>query len=204
MSYGNTPGGPYDQGATGPDPEGRPGDQPTGGYGQPGGYGGQQPGGYGQPGYGGQPGAYGQQPGPEGGYGTPPPGSGYGTGGYGEPGYGQQPGPGGYGMPGGYGQGGGYGGGYGGEKPSSHLAWGISSAVAGVLFCLILGLPTAIASIVYANQVNTKWTAGDYQGAQAASAKARTWAIVSTILDAAGLIISIILIANLATHTTTS
>lgn len=71
--------------------------------------------------------------------------------------------------------GGGYGQGpYGaaGPKPDNYLVWAILSTV----FCC---LPVGIASIVYAAQVDGKWTQGDYQGAREASQKARQFAVLS-------------------------
>jgi hypothetical protein len=96
-------------------------------------------------------------------------------GGYG-PGYGGQPGygPPGYGPPG-----------YGGPTPSSYLVWAILTT----LFCC---LPFGIVSIVFAAQVNSKWTAGDFQGAMDSSSKARTWAIVSTVCGVIAIIIIVI------------
>ena len=140
-----------------------------GNQGDGGGYGAQPPGG----GYGQQPpsggGGYGQQP-PSGGggYGQQPPSGG---GGYGPPpggggGYGQQPpSGGGYGPPpgGGYGE-------YGAPQvpPDNHLV----AAILTTLFCC---LPFGIVSIVKSSQVNSKWQAGDYQGAVQASEEAKTW-----------------------------
>jgi hypothetical protein len=80
-------------------------------------------------------------------------------------------------------QGGGYGGvpagggPVGGSPPPNHLVWAIL-----MIFCC---WPLAIASIIFASQVNSKFQAGDYQGAEDASKKAKTWAIVSLV---AGLI----------------
>ncbi|GAA5052584.1 putative membrane protein [Thermocatellispora tengchongensis] len=99
--------------------------------------------------------SYGNQPGGPGDYGTPPPG------GYGPPGGGYGPPPGGgYGPPGGYGapQ----------SPPDNHLV----PAILTTLFCC---LPFGIVSIVKSSQVNSKWAAGDYQGAIAASDEAKTW-----------------------------
>jgi hypothetical protein len=131
---------------------------------------------YGQqaPPYGQQPPPYGQQPPPYGQppqYGQPPP---YGAppGGPGQPppyGYGQPP-P--YGAPPGYGA-------PAGAKPDSYIIWAILSTL---LCCLPLG----IVSIVYATQVNSKYSAGDYHGAAAASVKAKQFAIYSAV---AGLLV---------------
>lgn len=155
-------------GGSGPGTPGGPGD----GTQEP------QPGGQGQPWPppppAGGPAGYGPPPSQQPGYGMPPPGGQPygGQQGYGQPSYG-------YGAPGGV-------------KPPTFLVWGILAAIGGVLFCLIGGVPTAIASIVYARQVDTKWSVGDQQGAQQASRNARTWAIVSTALDVVGIIIVII------------
>lgn len=92
------------------------------------------------------------------------------------------PPPPGYDAPaqGGYGQmppappAGAYGGGPMGTPPPNYLVWAILSTL---LCCLPLG----VASIVYAAQVNSKWTMGDYAGAQDSSQKAKKFAIWSAI-----------------------
>lgn len=60
----------------------------------------------------------------------------------------------------------------GGPKPPNHLVWAILST-------LLCCLPTGIVAIVFAAQVDGKHAAGDYAGAQRASANAKTWAWVS-------------------------
>lgn len=60
--------------------------------------------------------------------------------------------------------------------PSNHLAMAIISTI---LCCNPLG----IVSIVYASQVNSKFQAGDYAGAQKASKNAKTWWIVAIVLS---------------------
>ncbi len=52
------------------------------------------------------------------------------------------------------------------------MVWAILST----LFCC---LPLGIASIVFASQVDSKWAAGDYVGAQDASAKAKKFAMIA-------------------------
>jgi hypothetical protein len=128
------------------------------------------PPGYGQQPYGAPPG-YGQQP-----YGAPP--------GYGPPvPYGASPG---YGRPApGYGQPPPYGAPPSG-RPATYLPWAIAATI---LCCLPLG----IASIVFANQVNTKWAHGDLAGAAEASRKAKNFAIASAII---GPIVMLIYIAS--------
>jgi|SRR5690349_1676560 hypothetical protein len=67
---------------------------------------------------------------------------------------------------------GGYG--AGGTPPPNYLVWSILSTV----FCC---LPLGVASIVFAAQVNSKWAAGDFAGAQDSSEKAKKFAIWSAI-----------------------
>lgn len=59
--------------------------------------------------------------------------------------------------------------------PPNYLAIAILSTI----FCC---LPTGIISIIYAAQVNSKWTSDDFTGAQIASNNAKTWAIVSIVI----------------------
>ncbi|GGE11660.1 CD225/dispanin family protein [Psychroflexus salis] len=59
-------------------------------------------------------------------------------------------------------------------KPNNHLALAIITTI---LCCL----PAGIVSIVYATQVNSKYNAGDYEGALRSSKNAKTWWIVSII-----------------------
>ncbi len=92
----------------------------------------------------------------DGGYGSPPPPPGYGG-----PGYGQ-----GYGGPG-----------AGSPPPPNHLVWAILST----LFCC---LPLGIVAIVFAAQVNSKWAAGDLNGAMESSKKARSFALWATVVGA--------------------
>jgi hypothetical protein len=80
-----------------------------------------------------------------------------------------------YGQPAPYGQAPGYG--YGqpaGPPPQNYLVWAILST----LFCC---LPLGIVSIVYAAQVNSKWSAGDAAGALDSSEKAKKFAMWSAL-----------------------
>ncbi len=67
-------------------------------------------------------------------------------------------------------------------KPDSWLWLAICSTV---LCCLPLG----IVSIIFATQVDSKWAAGDYAGAEEASKKAKMWGFISA---GSGLIFGII------------
>lgn len=129
-------------------------------------------------------GGYGAQPPGSGGYGAQPPGGG--SGGYGPPPGG---GSGGYGPPpGGYGQPGGYGAPQ--TPPNNHLVMAILTTV---LCCLPLG----VVSIVFSSQVNSKWAAGDYQGAIDAAEKAKKWWIASLATGIVVIVLYIILVVGL-------
>lgn len=121
-------------------------------------------------------------------YGTPP---GYGT----PPPYqgppAPQPYPGGYGTPAPqFGQ------------PASYLPWAVTAAIGGVLFSLILGLPSAIVATRYSRKVKTAWAMGDQQGAMTASKRALTWCVVATALDVLGLILVFFVLPHLNSTTT--
>jgi len=63
-----------------------------------------------------------------------------------------------------------------GAPPPNYLVWSIIT----ILLCTIPG----IVAIVFSTQVNSKWGMGDAAGAYDASKKAKTWALVGTILGA--------------------
>lgn len=69
-------------------------------------------------------------------------------------------------------------------KPENYLVWAI---LVTVLCCLPLG----IVSIVFASQVDSKYQAGDYQGAIIASRKAKTFMWWSVGLWVVGVVITI-------------
>ena len=73
-----------------------------------------------------------------------------------------------------------------GTPPPNYLVWAILSTV---LCCLPLG----VVSIVFSTQVNSKWAMGDVAGSQAASGKARNFAIWSAIAWVAIVIVVVIL-----------
>lgn len=54
--------------------------------------------------------------------------------------------------------------------PENYMVWAILSTV----FCC---MPLGIVSIVKASEVNTKWNAGDYEGARQSSAGAKKFAL---------------------------
>jgi hypothetical protein len=104
---------------------------------------------------------------------------------YGVPGYAAP----GYGAPG-------YGAGPYGNPPPTHLIWARIAAAGGVLFNLILGFPAGLIAMSHGRKVRQLWESGDQQAAFAASRKARTWAIASTVLDAIGVILLIVVITQ--------
>jgi hypothetical protein len=83
--------------------------------------------------------------------------------------------------------------------PNNYLVWAILTTV---LCCLPLG----IVSIVFSAQVNSKWAAGDFAGAQGSAAKAKTFAIWSAVVGVVVVLVYIGLIAagvfSSAFHTT--
>lgn len=83
----------------------------------------------------------------------------------------------------------------GGPAPSSYLVWSILTT----LFCC---LPFGIVSIVFAAQVNSKWNAGDFDGARSSSQNAKKWAIASAI--AGVIVIILIVILRLAAGSSSS
>ena len=57
-------------------------------------------------------------------------------------------------------------------QPDNYLVWAILST----LLCCV---PLGIVAIVFAAQVDSKYAAGDYAGAQVASGRAKLWSILS-------------------------
>ena len=60
------------------------------------------------------------------------------------------------------------------QKPDNNLVWAI---LVTVLCCL----PFGIVSILKASKVDTLWAQGDQNGAVAAAAEAKKWAIIAAI-----------------------
>ncbi len=89
-----------------------------------------------------------------------------------------------------------YPGGYG--MPAPQIPNYLVQAILCTLFCC---LPAGIVSIVFAAQVNSKLTAGDYAGARDASNKAKTWAWVSFGVGLAVVVIYVIIFAAAAANT---
>jgi Interferon-induced transmembrane protein len=81
-----------------------------------------------------------------------------------------------------------------GGQPPTYRGWSIAAIIGGVLFNLILGAPAGFVARRYGQQVRTLWASGDQPGATRASRSARTWAIVSTVLDTLGLVVLVFVI----------
>ncbi len=75
-------------------------------------------------------------------------------------------------------------------KPDNYLVWAILTMI---LCCLPLG----IVSLVYATQVDSKWSAGDVAGAENSSQQARTWAIWSAVAGIAFTVLIVIFVVLL-------
>lgn len=77
----------------------------------------------------------------------------------------------------------------------NHLPWAIVSTVLATCLCCPLGL-IGIVAIVFSTQVNSKLNQGDLEGAQRASANAKTWCWVATAFAIIGLLINIAMFAT--------
>ena len=77
----------------------------------------------------------------------------------------------------------------------NHLAWAIIATVLATCLCCPLGL-IGIVAIVFSSQVNGKLNQGDLEGAQRASANAKTWCWVATAFAIIGLLINIAMFAT--------
>ena len=85
-----------------------------------------------------------------------------------------------------------------GPQPPTYGAWAVSAIIGGVLFSLLIGLPTAIVGLNYGSKVSKAWAAGDVQGAATASRKARGWLTASTIFELLGVILVIFLFTHMS------
>lgn len=71
-------------------------------------------------------------------------------------------------------------------RPPNYLVWSILAT----LFCC---LPFGIVAIIYAAQVDSKYSGGDYAGALDASNRARIWSWVSFAAGLVGIVIYVII-----------
>ena len=61
------------------------------------------------------------------------------------------------------------------EMPRTYLVWNILA----ILFCCLI---PAIVGLVYSTKVSSRYSAGDYTGAEKASSLACTWLIISIVM----------------------
>ncbi|MGO4775538.1 CD225/dispanin family protein [Lysobacter sp. 2RAB21] len=74
----------------------------------------------------------------------------------------------------------------------NYLPWSITLTVLGACFCCLIGAAPGIVALVFGNQVNSKYAAGDEDGARRASETTKIWCWVGTGLVALGLIWTIL------------
>ena len=82
-------------------------------------------------------------------------------------------------------------GGYGTPAGPPPANWLVPSILATIFCCL----PFGVVGIVFAAQVNTKWTAGDTAGATDAAAKAKLWTLLSIGVGVAVVVVWLLLVA---------
>lgn len=83
-----------------------------------------------------------------------------------------------------------------GAPPAAYQAWVTTAVICGVLFNIILGLPTALIGRRYSTKVTELWARGDGPGAISASRKAGAWLMASIVLDVIGLVLSIVFVLH--------
>jgi hypothetical protein len=79
-----------------------------------------------------------------------------------------------------------------GEVPSAKPKNWLVESILTTLFCC---LPFGIAGIIFAAQVNSKYAAGDYEGALIASNNAEKWTKIGFFVGLAIIIINVVLFA---------
>ena len=77
----------------------------------------------------------------------------------------------------------------------NHLVWNIIATIIGTFTCCPLGL-IGIVGIVFSSKVNGLVAQGDLAGAARASSTAKTWAIVTTVIAALGVLWLIYMMAT--------
>jgi len=69
-----------------------------------------------------------------------------------------------------------------GPPPNNHMGLAITAIVLGLFFAGLLGAVLGIVAVMKANQVSSKWTAGDFAGAEKAAKGAKSWSIVTIVV----------------------
>lgn len=83
--------------------------------------------------------------------------------------------------------------------PENSMTLAIIGTVLGLCSPCCIGLIVGIVAIVMSTQVNSKFNAGDYAGAQSSAKNAKTMSYVAIGLGVLGLIINIISVAVMGT-----
>lgn len=73
------------------------------------------------------------------------------------------------------------------RPPDNNLVWAILST-------LLCCLPTGIYAIIKAAEVNSKWYAGDYDGARESAEAAKKWSIYGAVAGVIGIFLYIIIV----------
>jgi len=77
--------------------------------------------------------------------------------------------------------------GYPAQQPKTYLVWGIVTTLLGFM-------PLGVVSLVYASKVSGLWFQGRYEEAQAASNKAKNWAIASVVVGVALYVVTVVIV----------
>ncbi len=83
--------------------------------------------------------------------------------------------------------------------PENNMTLAIIGTVLGLCSPCCIGLIVGIVAIVFSTQVNSKFNAGDYAGAQSSSKNAKTMSYIAIGLGILGIIINIISVAIMGT-----
>ena len=84
-------------------------------------------------------------------------------------------------------------------KPNNNMPLAIVGTILGICspLCCLIGMGIGIVGIVFASQVNTKYNANDYTGAETAAKNAKIMAYIAIALGIVGLIVAIIQIITM-------
>jgi|SRR5690606_3635503 len=83
--------------------------------------------------------------------------------------------------------------------PENNMTLAIIGTILGLCSPCCIGLIVGIVAIVMASQVNTKFNAGDYAGAQSSAKNAKILAYVAIVIGGLGLIFNLISLAFMGT-----
>lgn len=81
--------------------------------------------------------------------------------------------------------------------PNNNMTLAIIGAILGLCSPCCLGLIAGVVAIVMATQVNSKFNAGDYAGAETSAKNAKTWSYIAIALGIIGVILNVIYFAVL-------